>query len=155
MRTFQWSHELKIGHPRIDEEHQLLLGLIGDVEERLEGVGAVPADAAEIYQRFLIFLRSHCDFEEQLMRDLPSRYVQRVSSHCRNHGQLMHEARALLPLLTAQTSKAEVLEYFRRAIISLTRDLIMDDSELVGILLREHHLVLMPDGGGESELRLS
>lgn len=141
MRTFQWSRQLMIGHEQIDQDHQILIGLIGDVEELLE-YDRVPPEARSTYERFLDFLVRHCAYEEDLMHQLPSLYHPRVSEHCHHHGILINEARQVSKKLMAGAPCPEVLEIFQKTVIGMTRDLIMDDVELVGILLLEQRATM-------------
>lgn len=138
MRTFVWSRQLMIGHDRIDSDHKILIGLIGDVEEMLEGDGPISPALGQAYDLFLHFLSAHCAYEEDLMHQLPPLYLARVEEHCHHHGVLISQARAVAGLLVPGHPCVEVLKTFQRTIISMTRDLIMDDVELVGILLLEN-----------------
>jgi hypothetical protein len=139
MRTFVWSRQLVIGHERIDSDHKILIDLIGDIEEMLESEGPIGPAYGQAYDRFLYFLLAHCAYEEDLMHQLPPLYQARVEDHCHHHGILISQARAVAELLLPGRPCAEVLGTFQRAIIAMTRDLIMDDVELVGILLLENH----------------
>jgi hemerythrin-like metal-binding protein len=138
MRTFVWTRQLLIGHERIDSDHKTLIGLIGDVEEMLESERRISPAFGQAYDRFLHFLIDHCTYEEDLMHQLPPLYQSRVQEHCHHHGILISQARSVAELLVPDRPCAEVLATFQRAIISMTRDLIMDDVELVGILLLEN-----------------
>jgi hypothetical protein len=71
------------------------------------------------------------------MHQLPPLYLARVEEHRRHHGVLISQARAVAGMLVPGQPSAEVLQTFQRTIISMTRDLIMDDVDLVGILLLE------------------
>lgn len=139
MRTFAWSQSLMIGHERIDSDHRVLIGLAGDIEEMLEDFG-ITDKAQETYDIFLSFLASHCHFEEKLMRQLPGLYTAQVDEHCRHHVILLDQARAMAPLFTSGKTSPELLDLFQRTIVAMTRDLILDDVELVGHLLRERQI---------------
>ncbi|OIR09998.1 bacteriohemerythrin [mine drainage metagenome] len=143
MRTFPWSDSLMIGHARIDADHQVLLERIGTIEETLED-GELTEALAEDYQALVAFLVRHCLYEESLMRQLPERHHARVHEHCRNHGHLIAETRAMRPLLRPGADRARGLERFQTVVVGMTRDLIMDDVELVGLLLREQRLEARP-----------
>jgi|GEM_PF-2553042 len=136
MRTFKWSQSLMIGHDGIDSDHRVLIGLVGDVEEMLEDA-AITEKAKETYELFLSFLTAHCAEEESIMRELPDFYASRVAEHCRNHALLIAQAQTVAELLKTGRPSSEILGIFQKAVIAVTRDLIMDDVELVGILLAE------------------
>ena len=140
MRTFEWSQSLMIGHERIDSDHRVLIKLMGDIEENLES-GCDADSLQDLFRQFLGFLCAHCAYEEDLMHRLPPLYNLRVSEHCHNHALLIAEARAVAKLLTPGMPCGEVLQTFQKTVIAMTRDLILDDAELVGILLLEERTV--------------
>ena len=139
MRTFPWSDSLMIGHPRIDADHQMLLERIGTIEEILESGEMTEALAGE-YRALVAFLIEHCRYEEELMHRLPERYHARVAEHCRNHGLLLAETRSMDVLLRPGADRVYGLKRFQSVVVGMTRDLILDDVELVGLLLRERRL---------------
>jgi hemerythrin-like metal-binding protein len=128
-----------IGHDRIDSDHRVLIGLIGDIEEMLEDA-SVTDKAKETYDIFLSFLSSHCVFEESLMRQLPSFYTPRIEEHCRHHAVLIEQAKSVSAHFAGGRPTPDLLKVFQKTVISITRDLIMDDVELVGNLLHEQQL---------------
>lgn len=137
MRTLQWSKQMIIGHDLIDSDHETLISLIGKVEEMLEGDAPVGPDHVIAYDAFLVFLSEHCSREEDLMHMLPPLYHARVVEHCHHHGTLINLARTVGGLLVPGNDCKLALDRFQSTIIAMTRDLIMDDVELVGFLLLE------------------
>jgi hemerythrin len=141
MRTLQWSKQMVIGHDVIDQDHEMLISLIGKVEEMLEGDGPVGSEHSVAYTEFLDFLAEHCAREEDLMHMLPPLYQTRVVEHCQHHGTLINLARTVGGLLVPGNDCKLALDRFQSTIIAMTRDLIMDDVELVGFLLLERRSV--------------
>lgn len=144
MHTLTWTKEMELGHPRIDAEHRRLVELAAVIESAFES-GKAPDRIQEHCRSFYRYLVTHCVYEERLLQILPrAAYGAQVDDHRRGHDRLIREARALsdgtLP------SGYDSLKAFSSAYFDLLRDLLVDDSELIGVLIREGHLSLAPAG---------
>jgi len=130
-----WSKVLELGHERIDAEHRLLLDLADEIEAIALGSGDVLA-LRPLYQEFHRILEAHCAYEEGLLRSLPrAMFGAQVDSHCRGHAVLVEQARRLAEE-TPPAGDGPPLG-FSDAFLTLMRDLLIDDAELIGALIRE------------------
>jgi hemerythrin-like metal-binding protein len=135
MRTLNWSEHFCLGHERIDREHRQLLELAARIETEAEKTACID-DLLPLCRDFFRLLVSHCFYEEQLLRKLPrDRFGPHVDEHCRGHARLIKQAQAVLAgqLPTGFTN----LPAFLDAYFELMHDLLVDDTELVGALIRE------------------
>ncbi|WP_043743416.1 hemerythrin domain-containing protein [Paramagnetospirillum magneticum] len=139
MRTLVWSEHFALGHERIDREHQRLLELSAQIEAKAETSISIE-DVLPLCRDFFRLLVAHCFYEEQLLRKLPrDRFGAHVDEHCGGHARLIKQAQTVL---TGQIpSGFESLPAFLGAYFELMHDLLVDDTELVGALIREgyHH----------------
>lgn len=135
MRTLTWSEQFALGHPRIDREHRRLLDLACRIEREAETAASVE-ELLPLCRDFFRLLVSHCFYEEQLLRKLPrSRFGEHVDEHCRGHAHLINQAQSVL---TGRLPTGyDDLPAFLDAYFSLMHDLLVDDTELVGALIRE------------------
>lgn len=144
MRTLAWSDSFALGHARIDREHRRLLELAASIEAEAERASGVE-DLLPLCRDFFRLLVSHCFYEEQLLRKLPrDRFGEHVDEHCRGHARLIKQAQAVLAgqLPTGFSS----LPAFIDAYFELMHDLLVDDTELVGALIREgYHRIGSPE----------
>lgn len=147
MRTLTWSEQFALGHPRIDREHRRLLDLASRIEREAEHAASVES-LLPLCRDFFRLLVAHCFYEEQLLRKLPrARFGEHVDEHCRGHGRLINQAQAMLT--GRLPSEYQDLRAFLDAYFSLMHDLLVDDTELVGALIREGYHKL-----GGQEVRL-
>jgi hemerythrin len=135
MNTLAWSELLELGHPRIDAEHRALLDAATEIESvTREGAGI--AILQPLYKRFHRMLVAHCAYEETLLRSLPrSAFGFQVDIHCEGHVQLIEQARSV-----AEGSLPDSFDCpkgFAAAYFQLMHDLLIDDAELIGALIRE------------------
>lgn len=139
-RSLIWSDELAIGHPRIDADHRRLLDTIGEIEDLIDG-GAPSDRIREGYADLLALAAMHCAFEERLMRELPREiFAVHVDEHCRRHTALIGKLRQAAEGSTSDGPAADRVTENRGAIVGLLRELIVDDTQLVGVLVREEKL---------------
>lgn len=144
MRTLTWSEQFALGHPRIDREHRRLLDLAGRIEREAEHAASVE-EILPLCRDFFRLLVAHCFYEEQLLRKLPrARFGEHVDEHCRGHARLINQAQATL---TGRLPGGyQDLHAFLDAYFSLMHDLLVDDTELVGALIREgYHKLGLPE----------
>ena len=143
MRTLVWSEQFALGHERIDREHRRLIELATEIEREAEcATGLV--DIMPLCHTFFRHLVSHCFYEEQLLRMLPrDRFGDQVDAHCRDHARLINQAQ--LVLNGQLPSGFENLPAFIDANFQLMHDLLVDDTELVGVLIREGYHRLRPE----------
>jgi len=152
MRTLVWLDALKIGYPRIDSEHERLIELAGDMEDLVSGQGPVD-NVVHGCDAFLRLLRSHCTFEESLLRKLPLAYAHRVDEHIFDHRFLVNHAEALTERLCAGQWGDDDLADLNKTVMGLMRELLVDDVDLIGFLFREGKLALgSPINAGASSL---
>ena len=135
MRTLAWSELLELGHERIDAEHRLLLDSAAEIET-VTHEGAGIAVLQPLYRSFHRMLTAHCLYEEALLRSLPrSAFGAQVDSHCEGHAHLIEQARSV-----AEGSLPDSFDCpkgFAAAYFQLMHDLLIDDAELIGALIRE------------------
>jgi len=141
MRTLVWQDALRIGHPRIDSEHERLVELAGRIEDLVGGRQSVDGIQREC-GAFLDLLKSHCAFEETLLRKLPLSYVDRIDAHIFDHRFLIIHAEDLAERLCAGKRDIADLADLSKTVMRLMRELLVDDVELVGGLLREGKMEL-------------
>ena len=144
MRTLIWSEHFALGHERIDREHQRLLDLACRIEAEAEKTNSVE-DILPLCRDFFRLLVSHCFYEEQLLRKLPrDRFGAHVDEHCRGHARLIKQAQMVM---TGRLPTGfESLPAFLDAYFELMHDLLVDDTELVGSLIREgYHRIGSPE----------
>ena len=144
MRTLIWSEHFALGHERIDREHQRLLDLACRIEAEAEKTNSVE-DILPLCRDFFRLLVSHCFYEEQLLRKLPrDRFGAHVDEHCRGHARLIKQAQMVM---TGRLPTGfESLPAFLDAYFELMHDLLVDDTELVGSLIREgYHRMGSPE----------
>ncbi|WP_096703536.1 hemerythrin domain-containing protein [Magnetospirillum sp. 15-1] len=144
MRTLAWSEHFALGHERIDREHRRLLELAARIETEAEKAASID-DILPLCRDFFRLLVAHCFYEEQLLRKLPrDRFGDHVDEHCRGHARLIRQAQAVMAgqLPTGYDS----LPAFLGAYFELMHDLLVDDTELVGSLIREgYHRLGTPE----------
>jgi len=86
------SEGLKIGHPRIDDQHEILLGALHDLRDRV-GLEAA-ADCAERLRAFIRLMEEHFADEEKLLRDL--RYgAAKLEAHILHHREVIETVQGL------------------------------------------------------------
>jgi hemerythrin len=144
MRTLIWSEHFALGHERIDREHQRLLDLASRIEAEAEKTSSVE-DILPLCRDFFRLLVAHCFYEEQLLRKLPrDRFGAHVDEHCRGHARLIKQAQMVM---TGRLPTGfESLPAFLDAYFELMHDLLVDDTELVGSLIREgYHSMGSPE----------
>jgi hemerythrin len=148
MRTLVWSEHFALGHDRIDREHRRLLELAARIEAKAE-IAAGIEDILPLCRDFFRLLVAHCFYEEQLLRKLPrDRFGSHVDEHCRGHARLIKQAQTVLAgqIPTGFNS----LPAFLDAYFELMHDLLVDDTELVGSLIREgYHRLGAPELASE------
>jgi hemerythrin len=144
MRTLAWSEHFSLGHDRIDREHRRLLELAARIESAAELASGV-GDILPLCRDFFRLLVAHCFYEEQLLRKLPrDRFGEHVDEHCRGHARLIRQAQAVLA--GQLPSGFDNLPAFIDAYLELMHDLLVDDTELVGALIREgYHRLGSPE----------
>jgi hemerythrin len=144
MRTLAWSDHFALGHDRIDREHRRLLDLASRIEIEAEKTARIE-DILPLCSDFLRLLVAHCFYEEQLLRKLPrDRFGEHVDAHCRGHARLIRQAQAVMA--GQLPTGYESLPSFLDAYFELMHDLLVDDTELVGALIREgHHRLGTPE----------
>ncbi len=148
MQTVVWSDSLELGHERIDAEHRLLMDIAADIEVIVDDGGNL-AVLQSLYQEFHRLLQIHCAYEEGLLRSLPhSVFGAQVDSHCQGHARLITQARSV-----ADGSLPEGYDthrVFANAYFQLMHDLLIDDAELIGALIREGRHAPRPMPGHSS-----
>lgn len=144
MRTLAWSDHFALGHERIDREHRRLIELAARIEAKAEKAARVE-DILPLCHDFFRLLVSHCFYEEQLLRKLPrDRFGTHVDEHCRGHARLIRQAQTVMA--GQLPTGYESLPAFLDAYFELMHDLLVDDTELVGSLIREgYHRLTPPD----------
>lgn len=144
MHTLAWSEHFALGHERIDREHRRLLEMAAHIEAEAERAASVD-DILPLCLDFFRLLVAHCFYEEQLLRKLPrERFGEHVDEHCRGHARLIRQAQVVMAgqLPTGYDS----LPAFLDAYFALMHDLLVDDTELVGSLIREgYHRLGSPE----------
>jgi hemerythrin-like metal-binding protein len=142
MRTLAWSEHFALGHERIDREHRRLLELSSQIEAQAEKTARIE-DVLPLCRDFFRLLVAHCFYEEQLLRKLPKdRFGSHVDEHCRGHARLIRQAQVMM---TGRLPNGlESLPAFLDAYFQLMHDLLVDDTELVGALIREGYHRLGP-----------
>jgi hypothetical protein len=139
MQTMIWSDLLELGHERIDAEHRLLLGLTSEIETIINGGGDIVMLQPR-YQEFHRLLAAHCAFEEGLLRSLPrSTFGAQVDEHCRGHARLIEQAKSVAD--GSLPGGYDSPRGFADAYFQLMHDLLIDDAELIGALVREGRFV--------------
>ena len=145
MRTLVWSEQFALGHERIDREHRRLIDLAAQIEREAENAAGV-ADILPLCNNFFLHLVSHCFYEEQLLRQLPrDRFGDQVDTHCNGHARLIDQAQLVLNGQLPQGF--DNLPAFIDAYFRLMHDMFVDDTELVGVLIREGHHRLRSESG--------
>ncbi len=137
MPTVVWSHVLALGHQRIDAEHKALIELAGEIEDLIDRGGDVAsiADRLAGFHRLLVL---HCAYEERLMGALPAdTYRTRVAGHCHGHAMMIEQARLTAELAGQAHCRDDALGRFGTTVITMLKDLILDDAELIGALILE------------------
>lgn len=135
MRTLTWSEQFALGHERIDREHRRLLELAARIEREAENAASIE-DIMPLCRDYFCFLVAHCFYEEQLLRKLPrARFGEHVDEHCRGHARLINQAQAVMT--GTLPTGFDDLPAFLSAYFTLLHDLLVDDTELVGALIRE------------------
>lgn len=135
MQTMIWSELLSLGHARIDAEHRLLLDLTAEIEMIINDGGDI-ALLQPRYQEFHRLLAAHCAFEEGLLRTLPkSAFGAQVDAHCRGHARLIEQAKSVADGTLPEGYDSP--RGFADAYFQLMHDLLIDDAELIGALIRE------------------
>lgn len=86
------SEGLKIGHPRIDDQHEILLGVLHDLKACVGSESA--ADCAARLSAFIRLMEEHFAVEENLLRDL--RYgAAKLEAHVLHHREVIETVQAL------------------------------------------------------------
>ncbi len=148
-RSLIWSDELAVGHPRVDADHHRLVDAAGEIEDMIDG-GAAAEFIRQGYARLLALLAAHCAFEERLMRGLPRDvFGTHVDEHCRQHAALIHKLTDVADASQWKAPTAGRLAENRRVIFGLLKDLIFDDTLLIGVLVREDSLRRMAANPGD------
>lgn len=135
MQTMVWSDLLELGHDRIDAEHRQLLDLACEIVAIGDQGGEV-GTLRPYYQEFHRLLLVHCAYEEGLLRSLPrSAFGAQVDAHCQGHSRLIALAKSVAA--GALPDGYDSPQGFITAYVHLMHDLLVDDAELIGALIRE------------------
>ncbi len=139
-RSLVWTEGLAVGHPRIDSDHRRLVELAGEIEDLMDG-GCDPDRIREGHVELLRLFGAHCAYEERLMRELPRDiFGAHIDEHCRQHAMLFHKLKDLADGSQVGEPSAEAMRQAHGAVLGLLRDLMTDDTHLVGVLVREDGL---------------
>ena len=66
MKYFEWSDEISINIPEIDEQHKILIGIINDFHDSVQA-GYGNEEVNKILTRLILYIQTHFDTEERLM----------------------------------------------------------------------------------------
>lgn len=93
------SEGLRIGHPRIDDQHELLLEVLRDLKGLIAAEAAI-ADSAKRLCEFIRLMEEHFVDEEKLLREL--RYgAEEVDAHALHHREVIGTLQSLAADCTA------------------------------------------------------
>ncbi|MCX8167243.1 MAG: bacteriohemerythrin [Candidatus Micrarchaeota archaeon] len=91
MAIFEWSNELSVGVPSLDEQHKKLVKLINDLNEAMKN-GKAKEVLGKILKELLDYTKYHFSTEEKYMAQV--NYVA-SETHKLEHQQLIKKALAL------------------------------------------------------------
>lgn len=83
--ALRWDNKYEIGHPRIDAEHRIFLGLIIDLDRACHA-GDSRGRLSRIIREIAAYARFHFVSEENIMIDLA---YPELESHRRQHQRLL------------------------------------------------------------------
>lgn len=79
----QWTEDLSVDEPELDEQHKILFAIVNEVEKAAEG-GCGAAAYVEALGKLLQYAAHHFSAEERYMRDIglpEQRYAVHVADH--------------------------------------------------------------------------
>ena len=93
--TIQWNEQYKLGIIEIDDQHKILINLIGELEKAIleENESKV---LIEIWERLIEYTQLHFYVEEEYFRK--HNYDKR-SEHCRQHQTFIKDLTEYLPII--------------------------------------------------------
>ncbi len=87
METMKWTDFLKVGHSRIDRDHQRLVGLINELGEAMTS-GQGKEACGKVLEELITYTKTHFSMEEELMA---RHQFQGAADHKREHARLVQE----------------------------------------------------------------
>ena len=131
------SDRFVLGHELIDVAHSELNDLAAEIEDLINGAH----DRATIASRlsdFHLRLADHCAHEEELLDLLPMNvYASTIESHRRAHDILIGKVWEVAYRATVAEFDLLAQQGFGKAVLELLRHQLVDDTALVGALIRE------------------
>ncbi len=129
MNQFILRDGLKIGHPRIDNQHERLLDALRALRRQVES--ASPAtDCAARLRAFIQLMEEHFADEERLLNDF--RYgATRLKAHVQHHRKVMETVRALAADCAASGR-------YTAALVEELLSLLMDDLIAADMAFKTH-----------------
>jgi len=111
-KLIQWSDELSVGIQEIDEQHKLLVKMLNELNEAIQG-GRGKEVRMELFNKLVEYTRVHFAVEESLMRllDYPH-YEDHKKEHEELTGQLFKEIDRFHTM--PDTSNYELLFFLKR-----------------------------------------
>ncbi len=106
MSVIEWSEELSVGIDSIDQQHQILIGLINDLNTAM-AKGEANEMIGNILLRLADYTRHHFSYEEKLFEqhDYPD-----TARHKRQHSDLIDQISALKERFETELSGSVGLE---------------------------------------------
>ena len=129
MTYFEWTSDIELGHPQIDEQHKRLL-LLGEalVEPLLDSADHKPGLAQ--LRALIDFVQEHFAFEEGLMRSVG---YPELEQHAKYHASLLVELRTFYRK-TQQGQRTDPAPLIRLLWDWLIRHIDLADRDFVALL---------------------
>jgi hemerythrin len=111
-----WSSMLSVGVPEIDRQHQVLVGLINQLNDATDDSG-VQVDINAILHELVRYTEYHFSFEEDLMRE---KDYGEFDEHLREHRMFIEKVKQLVERWGRGEAiqVAEVLRFLRDWLVS-------------------------------------
>ena len=116
MPRINWSSMLSVGVPEIDRQHQVLVGLINQLNDATDDSG-VQVDINAILHELVRYTEYHFSFEEDLMRE---KDYGEFDEHLREHRMFIEKVKQLVERWGRGEAiqVAEVLRFLRDWLVS-------------------------------------
>lgn len=133
MSVIIWSEELSVGIDSIDQQHQILIGLINDLNTAM-AKGEANAMIGDILLSLADYTRLHFSYEEKLFEqhDYPN-----TRKHKRQHCELIDQISALKERFETELSGSVGLEIMQFLKNWLTNHIMKTDKAYSEYLIRK------------------
>jgi hemerythrin-like metal-binding protein len=119
----------RIGHPRIDADHEKLIGLVNRLDDAVQA--GLFDDCRTLFDSFIEAAREHFAREEQILR---AAGFPRLTQHCVYHWGLLQRAHSVRRMCGDMSDRTEIRDCFENLVSFMIDDVILGDMDFKSFL---------------------